>query len=419
MPEPVFEFTGERVIPGQVDPDLWNEHLARYLFAARLARHKHVLDLACGTGYGSAELARSAGSVVAVDRAPEAVQHARLYFARPNVAYVQGSVTSLPFADASFQLVTAFEVIEHLQSWRDLLSEARRVLALGGQFVVSTPNKAYYAETRQQAGPNPFHANEFEFDEFLAALAEFFPHVSPFAQNHIGAIVFQPLQNGHAAEVKRESARPAPETSHFFVAVCAMSAQTGSPAFIYLPTTANVLHEREQHIRRLEHELAQKDGWLAQSQSEHQALMGLFRDQQQELESRSRWARQLNEQLEEARGRIATLQDELAAEQAAGRETAKGYEDKIVELERELETRTRWAQETETRLIADVESRSRELAECVKLLDQAEKTIEERTLWAQSERKQVEQLQSRLSMVSASRWYRLGRRVGLGPEVRS
>ena len=35
-----IEFTGERVIPGQVDTDLWNEHFARYAFSARLARGK-------------------------------------------------------------------------------------------------------------------------------------------------------------------------------------------------------------------------------------------------------------------------------------------------------------------------------------------------------------------------------------------
>jgi len=45
------EFTGERVIPGQVDADLLNEHLARYAFAARLSRRKQVLDAGCGAGY--------------------------------------------------------------------------------------------------------------------------------------------------------------------------------------------------------------------------------------------------------------------------------------------------------------------------------------------------------------------------------
>jgi len=44
------EFTGERVIPGLVDQDLLNEHVARYRFAARFGRAAHVLDAGCGAG---------------------------------------------------------------------------------------------------------------------------------------------------------------------------------------------------------------------------------------------------------------------------------------------------------------------------------------------------------------------------------
>ena len=55
------EFTGERVIPGEVDADLLNEHVARYLFAARMAGGRRVLDAGCGSGYGVAELARNLG----------------------------------------------------------------------------------------------------------------------------------------------------------------------------------------------------------------------------------------------------------------------------------------------------------------------------------------------------------------------
>ena len=76
------EFTGERLIPGEVDVDLLNEHMARYAFAARLARGKRVLDAGCGAGYGSAELAQTATSVVGVDVAEEAVEFARRELSR-------------------------------------------------------------------------------------------------------------------------------------------------------------------------------------------------------------------------------------------------------------------------------------------------------------------------------------------------
>ena len=82
------EFTGERLIPGQVDVDLLNEHLARYAFAARLAHGKRVLDAGCGAGYGSAELASQADSVAGADLAAEAVDFACAHYRLPNLALV-------------------------------------------------------------------------------------------------------------------------------------------------------------------------------------------------------------------------------------------------------------------------------------------------------------------------------------------
>ena len=57
------EFTGERVIPGQVEIDLWNEHFRALCLRRRFASGKRVLDVGCGSGYGSAELSRTAASV--------------------------------------------------------------------------------------------------------------------------------------------------------------------------------------------------------------------------------------------------------------------------------------------------------------------------------------------------------------------
>ena len=119
------EFTGERVIPGEVEVDLLNEHMARYTFATRLARGKRVLDAGCGAGYGSAELARNADTVVGVDCAAEAIEFARTHYAAHNLTFEVGSCEALPCDDATFGLVVAFEVIEHLEDWRGFLRASR------------------------------------------------------------------------------------------------------------------------------------------------------------------------------------------------------------------------------------------------------------------------------------------------------
>jgi ubiquinone/menaquinone biosynthesis C-methylase UbiE len=406
----LIEFTGERVVPGQVDTDLWNEHIARYHFAKRLARSRRVLDLACGTGYGAAVLAEGATRVTGVDISAGAISYAREHYDAGNLNFLEGNATRLTeLPDGTFDLITAFELIEHLEDWRALLSEARRLLAYSGQFIVSTPNRLYYAESRHKAGPNPFHVHEFTFTEFQAALAEYFPHAALFVQNHAAGVVFQPLKPSVGADFKLEhSGALDADSAHFFIAVCAATPQVGGSAFIYLPTAANVLREREHHIARLEGEVAQKTEWLQQSQREHQELVQLHTAQKDKLEAANHWAGKLNGELEESSKRIVQLQNQLAETQLAAHESAAGYEEKITQLHADLADRTAWAHETEQRLNSELDASRQELAKCVSLLDTAEKTVEERTLWAQ-------RLEAEKKMIQSSRWVRLGRSLGLGP----
>jgi SAM-dependent methyltransferase len=404
------EFTGERLIPGQVDDDLLNEHLARYAFAARLSKGKRVLDAGCGAGYGSAELAKAAAAVTGTDVSADAIGFARENYRLPNLRFVQGSVAALPYADASFDLAVAFEVIEHIEDWAGFLREVRRVLVPGGQFIVSTPNKAYYAETRERTGPNPFHVHEFEYEEFRSELRAVFPHISLFLENHVEGVVFQPVEHGQTSEVRVDAGEAAPAESHFFVAVCAHRPQTGSPTFVYIPRAANVLRERERHIELLEGELRIKGEWLEQAKSEHAEMVERFRAQTGELERSNRWAEEVNQRLEAAGARIVELQEETAREQAAAQAA-------VAALEEENRAKTEWAQETERRLGAEVEAGRQELAKCVELLHEAEATVDERTKWAIGLQGEADRLEKDLSMVRGSRWVRLGRRLGLGPQL--
>jgi SAM-dependent methyltransferase len=313
-----------------------------------------------------------------------------------------------------------------------MLEEARRVLRPGGQFLVSTPNKDFYSETRRLSGPNPYHHHEFQFENFRAALTKHFPYVRIFVQNHASGVVFQPVDTDHGnlmaaagAELCVDRSAADASTAHFFLAVCALSPQTGAPTFVYVPTTANVLREREHHILRLEQELTTKDGWLAEAQAEHQALLARHHELAAELNQRTDWAQQLDNQLKAARHRIVALQDELDAEQASAREVVRGYEEVIRTLETTIEQNLLTAQQSQLRLEADLaaqcaalDAKCNELSACVSLLHSVEATVEERTQWARALEAELEALRAHLREAGGSRWIRLGRSLGLGPELR-
>jgi len=380
----LLEFTGERVVPGLVDPNLFNEHLARYRFAARFAEGRRVLDAGCGAGYGTAELANAA-TVVAMDISADAMAHARRAFARPGVHFLQGACESLPFADASFDLLVAFEVIEHLERWREMLAEARRVLRPSGVLLVSTPNKAWYAESRAAAGPNPYHVREFEYGEFEAALQATFPHVHLWSQNHSESVAFVPALPSRDG-VLDAPADTAPEHAHFFLAACSRSPIADTRAFAWLPSAGNALRERLHHIALLESELEQKNVWLAgalesqaELQKEHEAVLV-------ELQDRNAWAARLNGELDLARAAISRLESEAAV-------------------------RLEWVRDLEAQI-------ARGRAEIDRLAQESshlENTIAERTRWVQSLDADLRRLRAELQALEQAKLVRFGRKLQLIP----
>jgi SAM-dependent methyltransferase len=392
----LLEFTGERVVPGLVDPNLFNEHLARYRFAARFAAGRRVLDAGCGSGYGTAEFP-DAAVVVGIDVSAEAVGHARLTFGRSAVHFLQGACEALPFADGSFDLVAAFEVIEHLEHWRRMLAEARRVLGEAGILLVSTPNKAWYGESRAGAGANPYHVHEFEYPEFEAALGEVFPHVRLWSQNHSEAIVFAP-----AADVHGDFAAPAalaPEQSHFFLAACSASPISEAGAFAWLASSGNILRERQRHIELLEAELKQNHMWLAETQDSLAQLQQSHEGVIGELRKSNAWAEELNAELNAAAGAITRLEQEIQALHA-------GYAGQIARLEAEALTRLDW--------FADVEA---QIAGARVEIARLNEESRERTEWALSLDEQLRRAGAELEAVNRTKMVRLGRKLNLVPPI--
>lgn len=383
MPESRLEFTGERVVPGLVDPDLFNEHLARYRFAARFSENARVLDGGCGSGYGAAELPNAA-AVIGVDISGDAVQHARRTFGRPNVHFLQAACEALPFAGGSFDLLLAFEVIEHLTRWREMLAEAARVLRPGGVLLVSTPNKAWYTESRAAAGPNPYHVHEFEYADFAAALKDVFPHVHLWTQNHSEAIAFVPASE--TAGTLDAPADASPETAHFFFAACSRSPIAERRAFAWLPTSGNTLRERLQHIALLESELGKKNDWLNEALKSLRTLQKEHEDLQKAHENSNAWAHRLNGELDVARGAIARL-------------------------EAEATERLAWARDLE----GQTERARAEIARLNRESEEREAVIAERTEWARSLDRELQDLRAQLQTLESTLLFRAGRRLRMLP----
>jgi len=407
----LVEFTGERVIPGHVSDDLWSEHVARYAFARRYAEGRRILDAGCGTGYGTAELSQTALHAVGIDLAPDAVEFARTTYPLSNAYFAAASCEGTPFRTNSFELVVAFEVIEHLPDYRAFLAECARVVTPQGLFIVSSPNKSYYAESRAKTGPNPFHVHEFEPQEFAEELGRVFSNVRLLLQNRVESFAFHPAKTFWPADVRIDGGGGSAADANFLIGMCSFGPLPDPQSFVYVPKAANLLREREQHVQLLERQLVRTKQWLAEAQSERDTLMDLHARQKEELETANRWAGKLGTEL-------AELGEILARERQDAEETARGYEAKVSELEQLNIDKTQWALDTEARLMREIEAKCLELAECVRLLEAAENTVVERTEWAQRTEALRAELALRLEFVRASRWVRLGRKIGLGPDLK-
>lgn len=145
-----------------------------YVWAARQIgplEEQCVLDLSCGTGYGSDYLGARAGRVVGIDCVRDVVTKSRADYPRSNVAFLAMDGCALGFLDASFDCIVSQDTIEHIQDDHRFISELTRVLKPNGVLVIFTP----HGKGRGIAPTDPYHIREYTPEEFMALLQ---PHFS-------------------------------------------------------------------------------------------------------------------------------------------------------------------------------------------------------------------------------------------------
>lgn len=165
----------------------WGEHVHRYNVVKQyLQPNFNVLDIACGTGFGSALMAESvpSGNVTGCDISAEAVQHNAQHFSQvPNLKFEAADATNLQFADNTFDLVASFETLEHVDDYEAMLRELRRVLKPGGRLVLSTPN--FPVNSPSGVVTNPYHVREFTYDQMRQMFPPHFPDFKLYGQQYI------------------------------------------------------------------------------------------------------------------------------------------------------------------------------------------------------------------------------------------
>lgn len=162
---------GERIIPteeGEVS-FVFSRHKFAYQYAQDFVKGKTVIDIGCGTGYGSKILAEQAKLVHGIDYHPEAITYCKTHYNAPNIHFFQQDATKLN-GDQEFDVAVCFQAIEHFEQIDDFLQRVKRLVKINGKILISTPNVKNSKKLRE----NPFHVNEMNYTQFNNILQKHF-----------------------------------------------------------------------------------------------------------------------------------------------------------------------------------------------------------------------------------------------------
>ena len=186
---PPLELTGERTLPDVPEENYWyRRHVAVYEWIAERCSGLRVVDLASGEGYGSDLLAGHAAEVTGVDANPEAFEHARARYRRPNLTFQRGLVEDF---DArvregatrftELDAVVFLQTIEHIHEPDALLERISRIAPVA---YISTPNRLTLAPPGAEKSDNPWHLREYDAGQYRALLEPHFRSVEVLGLFH-------------------------------------------------------------------------------------------------------------------------------------------------------------------------------------------------------------------------------------------
>jgi SAM-dependent methyltransferase len=180
---PPLKLTGERTLPDVPEENYWyRRHLVVYEWIAERVEGMAVTDLACGEGYGADALAGRASEVVGVDANPEAHEHARLRYRRPNLRFERDLVENV---SGRRDAIVFLQTIEHIADPPALLDA---IAAAAPTAYISTPNRLTLAPEGAEKSDNPWHLREYTAAEYRTLLEPHFASVDLLGLFHAGKL---------------------------------------------------------------------------------------------------------------------------------------------------------------------------------------------------------------------------------------
>ncbi len=269
-----MDLTGERMIPELNQKDeVYLEHMSRYIFASQFVKNKIVLDIACGSGYGSDLLLKEgAKKIFSVDISQEAIEYCRKKYKNDKISFIVGDVKQIPVEDDSIDVVVSFETVEHIsfEEQKKFMQEIKRVLKSDGMLIMSTPNTIVYPKN------NPYHIKELSPNEFKKLLSGYFKRVNMFFQDDVWSSYFlsaDVLKNKRVVKLDSGTIKGGkfgvdkPYNSMYLVAICGSSKvnMQGIVSMLEMKPRiankqlANLLTQKDQEIINLNQSIQQKD----------------------------------------------------------------------------------------------------------------------------------------------------------------
>jgi SAM-dependent methyltransferase len=174
--------TSERHSPDHVASDEERGLDVRHRYAYDLVRDyaepsHRLLDVGSGEGYGSTILMPFVASYAGIDVSADAVAKANERYGSDNVVFQEYDGLTIPHPNGSFDLITSYQVIEHVADVPRYVAEMRRVGRPGGYVLVTTPNR----KLRLAEGERPwnrYHLREYDAEGLREILTVAFDDVA-------------------------------------------------------------------------------------------------------------------------------------------------------------------------------------------------------------------------------------------------